>query len=201
MQSSGAQTISMTLVTVCVAPELAEAALQAADGRGWALQEAHFDGYISARKRPHLGAHLRSGDGCVALVDFDRDPHAAVEAATFLHAAFPQRLVVIAVSSANTPELILLAMRAGCKRVSTHAPRRREDMDRALARVEEQLLSTLDVTHAAGSVLAFFGAKGGVGSTTLALHLATFLAQNHARKVLLIDNHRAVRARMHLPGD
>ena len=40
-----------------------------------------------------------------------------------------------------------------------------------------------------GSVLSFFGAKGGVGSTTLAVHLAMYLVQCHQKRVLLIDNH------------
>ena len=40
-----------------------------------------------------------------------------------------------------------------------------------------------------GSVLSFFGAKGGVGTTTLAVHLATYLVQCHQKRVLLIDNH------------
>jgi pilus assembly protein CpaE len=38
-------------------------------------------------------------------------------------------------------------------------------------------------------VLAFFGAKGGVGSTTLAVHLALYLVQCHQKRTLLIDNH------------
>ena len=41
-----------------------------------------------------------------------------------------------------------------------------------------------------GSIFAFFGAKGGVGTTTLAVHLATLLAaDNKSKKVLFIDNH------------
>jgi len=38
-------------------------------------------------------------------------------------------------------------------------------------------------------VLTFFGAKGGVGTTTLAVHLAMYLVQCHQKKTLLIDNH------------
>ncbi len=40
-----------------------------------------------------------------------------------------------------------------------------------------------------GQVLSFFGAKGGVGTTTVAVQLATFLVRCHKKKVLLIDNH------------
>jgi pilus assembly protein CpaE len=38
-------------------------------------------------------------------------------------------------------------------------------------------------------VLTFFGAKGGVGTTTLAVHIAMYLVQCHQKKTLLIDNH------------
>jgi len=38
-------------------------------------------------------------------------------------------------------------------------------------------------------VLTFFGAKGGVGTTTLAVHIAIYLVQCHNKKTLLIDNH------------
>jgi pilus assembly protein CpaE len=40
-----------------------------------------------------------------------------------------------------------------------------------------------------GSVIALFGVKGGVGATTLAIYLATFLVRQHRKKVLLIDHH------------
>src|SRR5271157_5425692 len=41
-----------------------------------------------------------------------------------------------------------------------------------------------------GSVLAFLGARGGAGTTTLVVHLSTFLAQLCGKKVLLVDQHR-----------
>ncbi len=40
-----------------------------------------------------------------------------------------------------------------------------------------------------GTILSFFGAKGGVGTTTLAVYLSTFLVRQHHRKTLLIDHH------------
>ena len=40
-----------------------------------------------------------------------------------------------------------------------------------------------------GSVVSLIGTKGGVGTTTLAVHLAMYLVQTHAKKTLLIDNH------------
>ncbi len=43
--------------------------------------------------------------------------------------------------------------------------------------------------HSSGQVLSFFGAKGGVGTTTVAIHLAISLVRLHGAKVLLVDNH------------
>jgi pilus assembly protein CpaE len=39
-----------------------------------------------------------------------------------------------------------------------------------------------------GTILSFFGAKGGVGTTTLAVHFATYLVQCCGKRTLLIDN-------------
>jgi pilus assembly protein CpaE len=39
-----------------------------------------------------------------------------------------------------------------------------------------------------GRVIAFFGAKGGVGTTMLAVHLATHLVRQHGKRILLIDH-------------
>ena len=41
-----------------------------------------------------------------------------------------------------------------------------------------------------GHVLAFLGVRGGAGTTTLAVHLSTFLAQVCSKKVLVVDEHR-----------
>lgn len=41
-----------------------------------------------------------------------------------------------------------------------------------------------------GRVLAFLGARGGAGTTTLAIHLSTFLAKLCGKRVLVVDQHR-----------
>ena len=46
-----------------------------------------------------------------------------------------------------------------------------------------------EIPKNAGNVISLFGAKGGVGTTTLAVYLATFLVLEHRKKVLLIDHH------------
>src|ERR1035438_6290692 len=45
-----------------------------------------------------------------------------------------------------------------------------------------------DAPSSIGRVIAFLGAKGGVGTTMLAVHLATHLVRQHGKKTLLIDH-------------
>jgi pilus assembly protein CpaE len=44
-------------------------------------------------------------------------------------------------------------------------------------------------TRSTGHIISFFGAKGGVGTTTIAVNLAYFLVHQHSKRVLVIDNH------------
>ena len=154
----------------------------------WATTEAAFDGYISEKRRPHFGDHLKSGDGCFAIVDFDQDPAQAIAACTYLQLVFGRKIVLAALSKSEDPEQMLLAMRAGCTEFMKY-PFDEVAAAAACERFERQL-STRTVTNSmGGSVVAFFGAKGGVGTTTLAVHLATYLVQHSKKKVVLIDNH------------
>jgi pilus assembly protein CpaE len=58
-----------------------------------------------------------------------------------------------------------------------------------LTRLDHRWSSIAGRRQNLGKILSFFGAKGGVGTTTLAVHLAMFLVRSFGKKVLLIDNH------------
>jgi pilus assembly protein CpaE len=58
-----------------------------------------------------------------------------------------------------------------------------------LNRLNQQWSAKAALHSVHGSVFTFFGAKGGVGTTTLAVHIAMYLVQCHKKKTLLIDNH------------
>ena len=81
--------------------------------------------------------------------------------------------------------LMLEGMRAGVNECIAE-PLRQEDVDAALDR-----LLGHRVTAAAGGVFAFVGAKGGVGTTTTAVNVATALAKVSPARALLIDLHLA----------
>lgn len=92
---------------------------------------------------------------------------------------------VLLLLSALEPSMILAAMRAGVKECLQH-PVTDQELDAAFSR----MTSSRD-TGAAGEVFAFLGAKGGVGTTTAAVNVATELARLHRGSVLLIDLHLA----------
>jgi pilus assembly protein CpaE len=56
-----------------------------------------------------------------------------------------------------------------------------------LARFAPRYVETAGPVPAAGRVLAFYGAKGGVGTTTLAINAAIALQRDQGRRVVLVD--------------
>ncbi len=94
------------------------------------------------------------------------------------------RLGLVIVAAAMDPALMLEAMRAGVSEFVSE-PLRPSDLREAIERTVGYQLAPA----APGRILALIGAKGGVGTTTLAVNLATALASNKSRGVLIVDLH------------
>jgi pilus assembly protein CpaE len=92
---------------------------------------------------------------------------------------------VLVVASAPDPAVLLEAMRAGAGEFLAE-PLAPPQLDAAVKRLVAE--RTVPV---AGEVFAFLGAKGGVGTTTMAVNVATVLAKATHGKTLLIDLHLA----------
>jgi len=90
---------------------------------------------------------------------------------------------VAVVMTTLDPALMLEAMRAGVSECIAE-PITGQVLEQALQR-----LVALEPPATAGQVIAFVGAKGGVGTTTLAVNTATALARATKADVLLIDLH------------
>jgi pilus assembly protein CpaE len=91
---------------------------------------------------------------------------------------------VVLVASTLDPRLMLEAMRAGVTEC-VHEPVTPAELEQAVRRV-----LTDAAPEQVGQIFAFVGAKGGVGTTTLAVNAATTLARAAAdTSVLLIDLH------------
>ena len=185
------QTISVfqaAVITVCVEPETAERIVEAVERMPWSVSSSNFEAYISAVRRPYFGPQVNVANACIAIVDFDVDPLQAVETTKYLQQLFPGRVTVIALSGSKSPDLVLQALRAGCSEF-LHKPFDANALVETLDRLEQQLSNANNKPIATGSILSFLGVKGGVGTTTLAVHLAMYLVQSHKKRVLLIDHH------------
>ncbi len=136
---------------------------------------------------PEANAFLESMETSapdVCLIDFDKDSRKAFLIAEHVRQESPDT-AIFAVSSDAQPDVIIQAMRSGC----------REYLFKPLVR--DQLLQA--ITRAGGRrerkersnshIMTFIGAKGGCGVTTIATQLAAMLASSGSKKTLLLDLH------------
>jgi pilus assembly protein CpaE len=91
---------------------------------------------------------------------------------------------VLIVAPRMDPALLLEAMRSGVNEV-VGAPLNAADIEAVIQR----MLSQRAVSADAGQIFAFLGAKGGVGTTTVAVNVAVALAKLEPQKTLVIDLH------------
>ena len=145
-----------------------------------------FRDYITAGTRPQFASPLKLASSCVALLDFDRDRDAALETASLLRRIFPGRISVVGLASRLEDGLLLRAMRSGCEEFLTK-PVAPADLADALARFAARAPTEPHESGKRGRLAVFCGAKGGVGTTMLAVHLATHLVSTHRLRTLLVD--------------
>lgn len=186
--ASNSQTLSVALLTVGLDRDLTDKIVQAASQHHWTINHDDFSEYVSAVRRPAISSETKSADLVLAIIDFDRDPVGAAETASYLQQLFFGRFFAAALSASNDAELLLAAMRAGCNEVLRN-PLDARQLAETFDRQERQWSSSTGRTRSTGHILSFFGAKGGVGTTTVAVTLAYYLVRQKNKKVLLIDNH------------
>jgi pilus assembly protein CpaE len=189
MSESTGRPEQTTQAVFCVCAD--ESVVSAASASTEKLEGAAFFGefrdYITAEKRPQFSPTLKNADACVALVDFDKDPELALETADRLQQLFVKKISIVAVGSNLDAALLLRAMRAGCTEYLSK-PVNVDELTAAMLRFREHMIVLPSQHSSVGRVIAFFGAKGGVGTTTLAVHLATYLVRHYHKKTLLIDH-------------
>ena len=99
---------------------------------------------------------------------------------------------IIAYSSIGDPSYIRRAMQVGVKDYLV-APLEEEELGRSINGVlaqeerRQQRLAGEVEAQAYGTVVTIFGAKGGIGKTTIATNLATALVQKTGQSVALVD--------------
>jgi pilus assembly protein CpaE len=179
---------SLATFTVCADSELSGIAVSAPTFVSGVEFAGDFQDYITANRRPHFPAMIKQADSCVAFIDFDRNPEQAIETADTLRNHPAPHIIPVAVSSRMDADLLLRAMRAGCSEF-LEKPLVAARFQETLQQIQGRLLSSLAPPSSRGQVITLMGAKGGVGTTTLAVHLATYLVKKYGKKTLLIDHH------------
>jgi len=120
----------------------------------------------------------------VAIVDGRNDPADAMATVERLRAAAPAATIFMIAAEAS-PDLILKSMRAGANEFFAWPPPDgafHEAIGRTAARAQAS-----PAARANACVVMFLGAKGGVGTTTLAVNCAVDLARLSGRSTVLVD--------------
>jgi pilus assembly protein CpaE len=131
----------------------------------------------------------------IAVVDIRNGSLASVEAIERLRASWPSASI-FAVAAKSEPDQILRAMRAGANEFLTWSFEEpgaalTESFQTALKRTSDRHRPAKDSARS-GVTLSFFGAKGGSGTTTLAVNSAIDIARLSKRPTLIVDLHQFV---------
>jgi pilus assembly protein CpaE len=180
--------LEVALLTVHVEHETVEKVCEASSQQPWTLVPVDYANYFSTTKLPPLTQRAIQAQACIAVVDFDKDPELALQTAECLRQSFYHKIAILALSSTMDPDVLLRAMRAGYSEFLAK-PFDADEFAETLGRLDHRWSAAVGRPPNSGKILSFFGAKGGVGTTTLAVHLAMYLVRGFGKKVLLIDNH------------
>ena len=147
--------------------------------------------------RKQIGSLLRSGSVSVsitgdgparsmppdaAIVDARHDMPAAMATVERLRAASPAAGIFV-IAPETQPDAILQAMRAGANEFFTWPPPEAAFLE-AVGRTSARRQSS---SRPQATTLAFFGAKGGAGTTTLSVNCAVELARLSKKPTVVVD--------------
>jgi pilus assembly protein CpaE len=173
--------------SVCLPAELLGGVMTAVESVSGTYFAGEFQEYITSGKKPHFPSALKNAPVCVALIDCDINRQAALETMENLQHLLPIKSRLIAVSENPDSAFLVQAIRAGCNEI-LGKPLAPDELASALRRFQLGS-STAGAVNAmqTGKAIAMIGSKGGVGTTTLAVHLAMHLVRTHGKRVLLVD--------------
>ena len=120
----------------------------------------------------------------VIIIDLDSHPEYALELVESICANGTATVMVYSVKADS--ELLVHCMRAGAREFLT-LPFAQSTMAESLVRASARRPATRLPKKVSGRLMAFLGAKGGDGVTTLACNFAVSLAQESGQSTLLID--------------
>ena len=178
---------TQAIFSVCLDGVAVDAVIEASSKMSGSSFAGEFRDYISQDKRPQFSPSLKNAASCVALIDFDRDAELALLTSERLRQIFLNRISIVGVGAHLDAGILLRAVRNGCTEFLTK-PIDPVELAAALNRFHAVMAVDPRTQSGIGRVISFFGAKGGVGTTMLAVHLAMHLVRQHGRKTLLIDH-------------
>ncbi len=187
-KASSSQRNSLCVLTVCADSETVDRVMRATFQVFAAQFVGELSSYLTRNGNLDILQRAQTSDACVCVIDFDQDRVQAVQTANALQQMFGSRITLVALSERADPDLILDAMRSGCSEYLIK-PLQVEQLCESLVRLQGRWAATQSALAVRGRVLLFLGTRGGAGTTTLAVHLSTFLCQEFDKEILLIDHH------------
>ena len=175
-----------------------DAAFRAAfepNGNGEQLVEVQFEIPVPFVEISHGHLEeLRTVNPEMVFLDLEHDPDLGCKLAQFLVETNPARRLVAVGGKAN-PEFLMQVMQAG---VSEYLPKpvSHDALEAAIGRLRRKLVGAMPSKngHAPaparrepGRLYAFFAAKGGAGSTTVATNVAIQLHRLTGKRTVLVD--------------
>lgn len=121
----------------------------------------------------------------LAIVNLDADPEASIQLVGELSRSHPS-MAILPASQTKDGNLILRSMRAGAREF-LQLPADHDEVLAAVGRLVHPSAPGTQGGRLGGRVISVVGASGGVGTTSLAVNLATCLAQDAKRTVALAD--------------
>jgi pilus assembly protein CpaE len=120
----------------------------------------------------------------LVFVDGRFDLDASLQAVEQMRAELPVAVILFMAAEAN-PDLILQAMRAGANEFFAWPPSR-SALDEALQRAASRRAAAPS-GRPESKTIVFFGAKGGAGTTTIAVNFGVDVARLQKRPTLIVD--------------
>jgi len=120
----------------------------------------------------------------VIIVDIRGDASSAMAGIERLRAS-AANAGIFAIALAAEPDLILQSMRAGANEFFTWPPP--DDMFHGAVRRTSARRETAQGARAAATTLVFFGAKGGAGTTTVAVNCGVEIARLSKKSTVILD--------------
>ncbi len=138
---------------------------------------------VSANLHIRVLRDLERYPDAALFLDLGSDPEGSFKALERVKQAAPD-LYVVASNYAGDGDTVIAAVRAGANDYMVQPMKRSEFRD-AITRLERSPRRAASGSSKLGRIYTFLGAKGGAGTTTLAVNFAGVLAQRKQRAVLL----------------